>query len=1127
MGRMQSYLFGPVSAEFATAYLGPLRETGQCLAFNATGGVDLTVGPGDSWEAVLQQCPAGWSPDCVFLHLPYTTVPEGLLDAPVPVVGIAPEGLLLWHYYRARLPLCDAIITDEEGTRRAEREGLGLVLTANLAGYPVGLFQEKPVHEDRDVDLLFIANLNPAVQRERMRWLSHLATLGRRWKVVVRTGVFGEEYSRWLTRARIVFNHLRPGAGFRRVFEGAAAGALVLQEAGDGRLEALLPDGRGCVYFRPEEFEEVAGRYLEQEEERRRVVEAGRAAVRSCSFPTLWDEALERLATLWPEVVDRAKSRVADPVQRLTARGWQALCSPADADASLVPDLQRAAAEPARAQPPVGEERSLRREQGGGRSETLRGNFWNLAGLARACGPYAAADPVQGALTCAECFRQAVLVDPTNPVAATNLALALAAAGRRPPAVEQARLVLGWLDRTDPGPGAWTSTGVYPPLFDWFRLEWERAAWETAGIERCRWPRVRERDSVASRDEGAEAVAKVVLLRWRLHALLLDLTGDPVHAYEAFHARPDLPPACAALGRALARTGHPWEALGYLRQAVTENPLDRVSAGALYHVFSQTGGEENRLAFLAQQRLLHGILPDFVPLEDWLREGTPEPSAPVLEGGAVPALEAPVRTILDVVPASPAKPVKVSLSMIVKNEEANLPYSLGSVADLVDEVVIADTGSTDRTREIAVGFGARVVDFPWCDSFGAARNASLEQATGKWVLWLDGDDRLDEANRERMRQLFTQLGDEPDAYAMKVRSVLDPTRKDAKLLDQVRLFPNHPQIRWQYRIHEQILPAVNRLGGDVRWTDVIIDHAGYAEPELRRKKLLRNLRLLELEDSEHPDDPFTLFNMGWTTLDLGRPTDALPFLERSLARAEPGASIVRKLHVLLTQANLRLGRLDDALAACQAGRERCPEDLELLFEEALLLRHKKEFAAAEDRLLRLMTLQTRPYFASLDAGLRTYRARHLLGTLYGEQQKWIEAEAQLRAAVTEKPDFVPAWLALGGLYLEQQRWPALEKAAEQVEVAQAPVEAALLRARGHLARKDHAAARACLETVLRQAPRALEAWVLLSHVLLNEGKDWDAVEQTLTAILRLEPTHAEARHNLEVLHRQQRAARGS
>src|SRR5262249_14796822 len=111
------------------------------------------------------------------------------------------------------------------------------------------------------------------------------------------------------------------------------------------------------------------------------------------------------------------------------------------------------------------------------------------------------------------------------------------------------------------------------------------------------------------------------------------------------------------------------------------------------------------------------------------------------------ASTAPVRSAAPVVPRSGRQ--RVSLSMIVKNEEHNLPDCLQSIADLVDEIVIADTGSTDRTKEIAAAFGAKVIDFPWVDSFAAARNESLRHTTGDYVLWLDADDRLDEENRER------------------------------------------------------------------------------------------------------------------------------------------------------------------------------------------------------------------------------------------------------------------------------------------------------------------------------------------------------------------------------------------
>src|SRR5262249_33980822 len=129
-------------------------------------------------------------------------------------------------------------------------------------------------------------------------------------------------------------------------------------------------------------------------------------------------------------------------------------------------------------------------------------------------------------------------------------------------------------------------------------------------------------------------------------------------------------------------------------------------------------------------------------------------AAPEVAADSAEPLPAPTA----VVAAAPAgaRP-RVSLCMIVRDEEANLPACLASAADLVDEVVVVDTGSTDRTREVAARFGARVFDFPWVDDFAAARNESLRHATGDWVFWMDADDRLDEDNRGRLRGLFAGL----------------------------------------------------------------------------------------------------------------------------------------------------------------------------------------------------------------------------------------------------------------------------------------------------------------------------------------------------------------------------------
>src|SRR5262249_54300242 len=213
---------------------------------------------------------------------------------------------------------------------------------------------------------------------------------------------------------------------------------------------------------------------------------------------------------------------------------------------------------------------------------------------------------------------------------------------------------------------------------------------------------------------------------------------------------------------------------------------------------------------------------------------------------------------------------------------------------------------------------------PWC------------RATGEWISWLDAADRLDEENHQRLRALLANLGAENAAWVMKCLCLPDAQTGTATVVDHVRLFRNHPELRWRYRVHEQILPAVRNLGGDVRWTDVVVHHVGYQDPTRRSRKLQRDLAPLQREVAEQPDEPFTLFNLGQVYNELGRVAEALPLLRRSLQRSHPSDSIVRKLHALIVHCHRQLGQPAEALAACQVGRAYYPDDVELLFMEGLV-----------------------------------------------------------------------------------------------------------------------------------------------------------------------------------------------
>jgi glycosyltransferase involved in cell wall biosynthesis len=861
----------------------------------------------------------------------------------VPLVGLATDWHLRWHHYRRCLRRCDLVLIDAPGAQVLARDGFLHARPANPFGCDPAVLDGPWPDGPRDIDVLFVGALDPAVQRERLAWLGRLARLSDRWKVVLTSGVFGDDYRALLARARVVFDQGLCGERGPRAMEAAAAGALLFREADGGDVPDYSGHPRECVCYGDDDLEARLDHYLTHEDERRAIVETARRRVRDDHCEAPWGRALGLVAAEWDELTARAANRTPpDEQDDLLGRTWQALSADGD-DPGLVGDLGRALA----ASP---------------RSAALH----NALGLARAL---ARARPAS--LT--DHFRRAIEADPTHLVAALNLVEVLTELGDREPAVAGARMVLAALDRPGPLPPAVLSAPHYPPAGDVFRFEWEAAAWGNAGRP------------------AAEARAKADLLRWRLHALLAELTGDLVHFHEAALARPDLPTPRAALGCALARAGRLPEAIAHLRRVVTVNPFDSRAAAALYQALTETGDHAGARTLAHDRRLLARAAIGAIKPEPWATAD--EVSRPADREAAGPA--APRR-------------MRVSLSMIVKNEENNLADCLASVADLVDEVVVVDTGSTDRTREVASRFGARVFDFAWVDSFAAARNESLRHATGDWAFWMDADDRLDEENRRKLRDLFAGLKDENAAYVVKCLCVPQAAGQDGTVVDHVRLFRNWPELRWDYRVHEQILPAVRAIKGEVRWGDVVVRHVGYADAALRRRKLERDLRLLRLEDAERPDHPFVLFNLGSVSQELGDVTGALEYFRRSLERSHPADSITRKLFALIAGCLWRQGRWEDALAVCAEGRGFYPDDAELLFREGGFREEAGHWDGAEACWRRLVDGGERPHFASVGAGLRGYLARHRLALLCLRRGALDEAEKLWLAVLAEQPDFVEA-----------------------------------------------------------------------------------------------------------------------
>lgn len=198
--------------------------------------------------------------------------------------------------------------------------------------------------------------------------------------------------------------------------------------------------------------------------------------------------------------------------------------------------------------------------------------------------------------------------------------------------------------------------------------------------------------------------------------------------------------------------------------------------------------------------------------------------------------------------------MKISLCMIVRDEEAVLARCLESVKGLFDEIVIADTGSKDRTVEIAKKYTDNVYFFPWCDDFSAARNFAFSKATGEYSLWLDADDFVPEESGKALGELRRLLeAKAPDLVMCPLSVEFDYAKRPVSTFYRERFFKCAANFVWRGRVHECIAPR----GKTVRFPDFCVWHLGS-----EKERGGRNLSLYQKWSAAEPLSPRDLFYYG-------------------------------------------------------------------------------------------------------------------------------------------------------------------------------------------------------------------------------------------------------------------------
>lgn len=214
----------------------------------------------------------------------------------------------------------------------------------------------------------------------------------------------------------------------------------------------------------------------------------------------------------------------------------------------------------------------------------------------------------------------------------------------------------------------------------------------------------------------------------------------------------------------------------------------------------------------------------------------------------------------------------LSLCMIVKDEAANLPLCLSTVKEVVDEIIVIDTGSTDETIDIATKAGGKVTALAWSDDFAAARNASIEQASQDWILVLDADETLTLKGRQLIESIkadkpLGQINPEDLLLVTMLRQEIGANQSPYTQVS--RLFRNLPQLKFVRPYHESIDESIEALmAAEDRWQiaqfgDVGIEHTGYSITEIKAKdKFNRARRIMEAHIAEHPQDAYMANKLG-------------------------------------------------------------------------------------------------------------------------------------------------------------------------------------------------------------------------------------------------------------------------
>lgn len=348
----------------------------------------------------------------------------------------------------------------------------------------------------------------------------------------------------------------------------------------------------------------------------------------------------------------------------------------------------------------------------------------------------------------------------------------------------------------------------------------------------------------------------------------------------------------------------------------------------------------------------------------------------------------------------------ISAALIVKNEEKFLPDCLRSLEGQVDEIIVVDTGSTDKTPDIARDHNCKLSQFPWTGDFAAARNAALECSTGDWILYIDADERLTMPTDTTLADVLG--GPESIAHYVRFRPRIGFTP-----YDEIRLFRRDPEIRFRSIIHETVHPDIKakaaRDGLQVTRINAGIDHIGY-EGDMSAKHQ-RNVPLLRQAVLDWPDRVYLHADLGTSLLALGETGDGLKHLQQAIELARRTENAKHRMDGAYAWLALIRHQLEAdpfaAMNSAQEARKLCPDHMALVLANADALIATKRGEEAVTQLEHLLNVDADTLYDPLTSyNMRLFRdwPADRLGAIHARARRYKQAEKFFGQAANFAPE---------------------------------------------------------------------------------------------------------------------------